>query len=299
MKTTHASTLAFATACASACVILALSGCNTQSGDKANAKPAVEIKRTTTPSGIDMVLIPAGSFAMGSEGGEDDEKPVRTVAVQSFWMDVTEVTQKAYQELMGGTPSKVVGENNPVEQLSWLAAAKYCNMRSMKEGLVPCYDVNTMKCNFDATGYRLPTEAEWEYACRGGSTGPYAFGNSTRRLGDHGWFKKNAGGKPQPVGTKKANAWGLHDMHGNVWEWCNDHYAEDYYARGENADPRGPASGADRVLRGGGFKSSAGACQSSTRFSETPGLVDKCFGYDAYGFRCVRRASAESGNPGR
>jgi len=242
-----------------------------------------------TPTGVEMVLIPAGEFLMGSESGEDDERPRHTVRVSAFSMDRFEVTQSDYEGLMGRNPSKFVGPDRPVERVSWLAAVKYCNMRSLKEGLQPCYDAQTFQCDFRANGYRLPTEAEWEYACRAGTTGDYAFGNDAGRLQDNGWFKADSNEQTHPVGQKLPNPWGFRDMHGNVAEWCNDCYDAGYYAQSPLQDPAGPASGEERVLRGGSWRSPPEACRSSARYSEAPGLADVCFGYEAYGFRCVRR----------
>jgi formylglycine-generating enzyme required for sulfatase activity len=226
---------------------------------------------------------------MGSANGEEDEKPAHIVKVDSFYMDACEVTQKSFEELMGKNPSKSKDPAKPVEQLSWLSAAKYCNARSKKEGLEPCYNSDNWACYFTGAGYRLPTEAEWEYACRAGTASKYSFGDKPGDLSAYGWFKDNSGGTTHPAGQKQPNPWGLYDMHGNVWEWCHDRYGEDYYTKGEKNNPQGPSSGDDRVLRGGGFNSQSDSCRSSTRYSEAPGLADVCFGYDAYGFRCVRK----------
>jgi formylglycine-generating enzyme required for sulfatase activity len=254
---------------------------------------AAEPAAFATPTGVEMVLIPAGQFTMGDDGGEPDERPAHPVELSAFAMDRYEVTQEAYQNLMGTNPSRFVGPDRPVEQVSWLAAVRYCNMRSLSEGLRPCYDAETLECDYAADGYRLPTEAEWEYACRAGTATDYSFGNQPRRLKDHAWFGDNSRDTTHPVGQKDANPWGLHDMHGNVAEWCNDFYAEGYDPSLAGVDPRGPAEGDERVLRGGSWRSTADACRCSARYSEPPGLADVCFGYEAYGFRCVKAAPSE------
>jgi len=236
-----------------------------------------------------MVQIPGGKFIMGDK--EEVDAPPHEVVVSAFLMDAHLVTQELFQKFMGTNPSRWKGGTNPVEQLRWSDAAKFCNRRSEAEGLQPCYDLKTLKCNFDANGYRLPTEAEWEYACRAGTTSAYFFGDNPAKLGDYAWFQKNAGGRPRPVGQKQPNPWGLHDMTGNVWEWCNDFYKVDYYQESPRENPHGPETGDKMVLRGGAFKFSAENCRSGYRYNESPGSADVCFGYDIYGFRCVRKSS--------
>ncbi len=244
-------------------------------------------------SGIEMVLIPAGEYEMGSRGGREDEKPVRMVSISPFLMDVFEVTQAEYETLgrleAFPNPSHFKGSNLPVEQVTWPQAARICNARSRLEGLQPCYNEDTGTCNFEANGYRLPTEAEWEYACRAGTVTDYSYGAESRQLGDHAWFADNSGKKTHPVGQKKPNPWGLFDMHGNVAEWCNDVYDKDYYKGGLSQNPHGPADGKEYILRGGSWKSTADALRSSYRLGESPGFSDACLARDAIGFRCVRR----------
>ena len=241
-----------------------------------------------TQSGVEMVYIPRGEFLMGTENGQEDEQPVRRVKAGDFYMDCTEVTQQSFESLMGKNPARFRGADKPVERVSWLWAAQYCNMRSLREGLTPCYDPDTLACDFEANGYRLPTEAEWEYACRAGTVSDWSFGDDSARLGRYAWFKGNAEKSTHPVRQKPPNAWGLYEMHGNVAEWCHDYYAEAYDAS-QTVDPCGAEAGEERVLRGGSWKTSEDACRSAARFSQPPGLADVCFGYDAYGFRCVRR----------
>jgi formylglycine-generating enzyme required for sulfatase activity len=244
----------------------------------------------TTPTGLTMVLLPAGEFIMGDDSGDDDEKPAHKVQVSGFYMDIHETTQKAYEGLMEKNPSKSKGPDKPVEQVDWYHAVLYCNLRSLKESLKPCYDPKSLVCDFTANGYRLPTEAEWEYACRAGTQTRFSCGNEPARLGACAWFKANASQTTHPVGQKQANPWGLYDMHGNVAEWCHDFYSDNYYQKKEGNDPRGPGAGTKCVLRGGGWRGSDDACRSSARNSETPRFADACFGSDGYGFRCVRRA---------
>jgi formylglycine-generating enzyme required for sulfatase activity len=238
----------------------------------------------------EMVLIPSGNFLMGDE--DEFDAPPHEVSVSSFYIGKYLVTQKEYERVMGSNPSRWKSSpDNPVEQVRWSDAVKYCNKRSQMEGLEPCYDLANWTCDFAANGYRLPTEAEWEYACRAGTTTAYYFGDSDQKLGDFAWYKSNSGLRPQPVGQKRANPWGLFDMCGNVWEWCNDFYQVDYYEHSPGQDPKGPDAGDKKVVRGGAWKMESENCRSGYRYYENPGYVDVCFGYDIYGFRCARNAA--------
>jgi formylglycine-generating enzyme required for sulfatase activity len=241
----------------------------------------------------DMVQINGGRFLMGDK--DQPDAPPHEVMLDSFHIDKYLVTQAQYQEAMGTNPSRWKGDQNPVEQVRWSDAVRFCNKRSESEGLQPCYDLTTWKCNFEASGYRLPTEAEWEYACRAGTTTAYFFGENAAKLGDYAWFEKNAGGRPRAVGQKQPNAWGLYDTCGNVWEWCNDFYKVDYYQESPRDNPRGPENGETKVVRGGAWRFSEETCRSGYRYNENPGYADVCFGYDIYGFRCVRKSSETSG----
>ena len=260
------------------------------SGCKRQGEPAASAPMTiTTKTGIEMVLIPGGSFPMGSDMASADEKPVHKVQLSPFWMDKYEVVQEEFKKHQISDPSHFKGARQPLEQINWTDAALYCNERSLAEGLTPCYDEETWVCNFDANGYRLPTEAEWEYACRAGTSTDYSFGRSASRLSDYAWHAGNSAGTTHPVGQKKPNPWGLCDMHGNVAEWCNDRYAKDYYKQSPDKDPRGPNEGRERVIRGGAWNSSAGSCRSTYRTSSLS-VDDTCLADDAIGFRCVRNA---------
>ena len=275
-----------------------LPGCDRKAPTEKASAPAAppqetarpNLSATNTPA---LVQIPAGKFLMGDK--DEVDAPPHEVVISSFLMDRHLVTQEQFQKLMGTNPSRWKGDKNPVEQLRWSDAVKFCNQRSEQEGLQPCYDPKTLQCNFDATGYRLPTEAEWEYACRAGTTTAYFFGDSPARAGDFAWFDKNSGGHPRPVGQKQSNPWGLHDITGNVWEWCHDFYKVDYYQESPRENPRGPNEGQNKVLRGGAWRFSADNGRSGYRYNESPGSADVCFGYDIYGFRCVRKSAGGTG----
>jgi formylglycine-generating enzyme required for sulfatase activity len=265
-----------------------LQGCKRKTpGDTAEVQAEAQ-SETKTESGAEMAQIPGGRFTMGDENEID--APLHEVVINPFYIDKCLVTQEEYQRVTGKNPSRWKADKNPVEQVRWSDAVRYCNARSKLEGLQPCYDLNTWRCNFNANGYRLPTEAEWEYACRAGTKTAYFFGDEPSKLQDYAWFKENSGGKPRPVGQKQSNPWGLYDMHGNVWEWCNDFYKVDYYQESLEENPKGPEIGETKVVRGGAWKFSADSCRSGYRYNEAPGYTDVCFGYDIYGFRCVRNA---------
>jgi formylglycine-generating enzyme required for sulfatase activity len=230
------------------------------------------------------VFVEGGTFQMGSTKGNDNEKPVHTVTVSSFNISKYQVTQKEWQEVMGNNPSKFKGENLPVESVSWYEAVDYCNKRSLKEGLTSAYrgSDNSITCDWNANGYRLPTEAEWEFAAKGGTkdylTTEYSGSNNVDAVA---WYVVNSGKSAQPVGMKKANILGIHDMSGNVWEWCWDRYGN--YLSESQTDPRGPISGTSRVARGGSWYHTYKFARSAYRTSRSPS--DRT--YD-YGFRLVR-----------
>ena len=261
---------------------LALAACGRQP-----AAPHEPIEATTA-SGVTVVLLRGGTFVMGNDNGNADEAPAHEVTVGPLAMDKYEATQDQYAAFQIPNPSHFKDPRRPVEQVRWSDAALFCNERSRAEGLGPCYDEVTFACDFEAAGYRLPTEAEWEYAAQAGTTTDYDFGNDARQLKSHACFSDNSGDKSDLVGKKKPNRWGLCDLYGNVYEWCHDVYTDTY-----NAEPRGPGKGEKRVLRGGSWNSGAEACRAAARYADLPGIHDACFARDTYGFRCVRRLTLE------
>jgi formylglycine-generating enzyme required for sulfatase activity len=213
---------------------------------------------------MEFVLIPDGSFMMGSD--KTNGKPVHRVTItKPFYLGKFEVTQEQWEKVMGGNPSKFKGAKNPVEQVSWEDCQKF--LEALKERV-------------SGQTFRLPTEAEWEYACRARSKTDYSYGDSPDKLRDYAWFNDNSEKQTHPVGQKKPNPWGLYDMHGNVWEWCQDWHGE--YAGKSATDPTGPATGSARVLRGGSWYGNAANSRSASRFNRDP-ATRHC----DYGFRVV------------
>jgi formylglycine-generating enzyme required for sulfatase activity len=268
---------------------------NPASSAQANGDTPFDV---VTKSGVEMVYLPGGEFLMGSDHDSPDESPAHKVQVSPFLMDKFEVTHEMFVKVQLPDPSHWQDSpKKPVERVRWHDAKQYCNERSRLEGLKPCYNEKTMDwdCDYSADGYRLPTEAEWEYAARAGTVGPYDFGQPDK-LRQYAWFADNSDQKTHAVGEKKPNPWGLYDLYGNVSEWCEDVYSATYYKESPVVDPHGPAnSGKDvkRVIRGGSWQSSPDACRTTARQGEKTGDSDACFSTDFCGFRCVRRATAE------
>ena len=247
------------------------------------------------------VRVNGGTFTMGSpanEAGRDDDEVQHQITVGSFYLGKYEVTQKEWTAVMGSNPSDFKGDNLPVENVSWYDAIEYCNRLSEKEKLTPAYTIDknqndpnnksstdnvrwTVTWNRNANGYRLPTEAEWEYACRAGTTTAYNTGASITN--NTGWYRDNSDKKTHPVGQKSANAWGLYDMHGNVFEWCWDWYGN--YQSGAQTDPIGASSGSSRVLRGASWGMPAQLVRSAHRDICIPS-----YRRDYSGFRLARNA---------
>ena len=240
---------------------------------------AIESKQITNSIDMKLVLIPAGEFLMGSPdsdtGAPNDEMPRHRVRItRPFYLGVTEVTQGQYRAVTGQSPSKFKGSDDlPVVGVSWNDAIAFCDKLSARE-----------KGQLGGARYRLPTEAEWEYACRGGSTTRYSFGDDAARLGEFAWYKGNSDGKTHPVGQKRPNAFGLFDMLGNVLEWCSDGYQGDFYARSPVENPVCPFEGAaSRVLRGGSWYDFPRDARSASRGRRAPGDRN-----DDLGFRAAR-----------
>jgi formylglycine-generating enzyme required for sulfatase activity len=234
-------------------------------------KPALAFDSTYTNSiGMEFVLISSGSFMMGAdknfEDAYDDETPRHWVTVsQPFYLGKYEVTQEEWIEVMGSNPSGFKGLGNPVENVSWDDAGEFIRRLNQKEG---------------HSRYRLPAEAEWDYAARAGSASAYSFGDDAGQLGRYAWYDGNSGDSTHPVGQKEPNAWGLYDIYGNVREWVNDRYGENYYRSSHGTDPAGPSSGSSRVFRGGSRGSIARNCRSASRRNDTPD-----YRVDSLGFR--------------
>ncbi|MDL2275305.1 formylglycine-generating enzyme family protein [Desulfosarcina sp. OttesenSCG-928-G10] len=232
--------------------------------------PAITDKSFTNSIGMEFMLIPAGLFMMGSpeteKGRYSDETPHKVTITQPFYLGKYPVIQAQWQAVMGENPSYFNGDDKPVEAVSWNDVQRFIERLNQKE--------KTWR-------YRLPTEAEWEYAARAGSKTAWCFGDNENQLRDYAWYGEYCWetGSTHPVGQKKPNAWGLHDMHGNVWEWVQDWYAGWYYGASLPVDPQGPDSGADRVFRGGGWGGSALSCRSALRFHDSPVIRSHLLGF--------------------
>lgn len=258
-----------------------------QSGGTKSAKGALDLDAWRTVAARKMVCIPSGVFPMGSEAGPASESPIHEVEVSSFYMTKCLITHKEYERLMGSNPSNFVGDpNRPVESVSWFDAVKFCNAWSAADGLEPVYDLSgdDVLADFTKNGYRLPTEAEWEYACRANSTSEYFWGDDEKLASAYCWFDSNSEDTTHSVGTKKRNGFGLYDMCGNVWEWTQDWFSPSYYDDSERLNPLGPEFGEHKVLRGGCWFNGVSRLRCGSRLKRLPVLVD-----DVTGFRCVAR----------
>ena len=218
---------------------------------------------------LELVLVPAGEFLMGSPDSEQtafhSEKPQHRVRItKPFYLGKYLVTQEQWESVMGKNPSPFKGTKNPVERVSWDDCQEFLKRLNEKSG---------------GGKFRLPTEAQWEYACRAGSTTRYCFGDDESGLGEYAWYDKNSGGRTHPVGEKKPNAWGFFDTHGNVSEWCADWWDASYYRNSPTDDPTGSSGGAFRVSRGGGWGSGARDCRSANRRIYPPETHSNALGF--------------------
>jgi len=228
---------------------------------------------TKNTIGMEFVPLPSGSFRMGGdkvhEQAEDHENPIHKVDIsKGFLMGRCAVTQEQWARVMDTSPSEFTGDQRPVECVSWQDAQVFIETLNVKE---------------NTRAYRLPTEAEWEYAARATATTAYSFGSETGSLSTYAWFKKNAGEMTHPVGQLEPNAWGLYDMHGNVHEWCQDWFDRHYYAHSPKVDPNGPEKGLARALRGGDWSSLDWYCRCASRSLSSPDRRSS-----RVGFRLVR-----------
>jgi len=251
------------------------------------SKIAVKATFQGNPIGIDIgdgltmefIRINAGSFRMGSPESDPDadfdEKPQRTVIIsKAFYMGKYEVTQAQYQKIMGKYPPNTATYTNlPVSQITWSEAVEFCNRLSINQGLMPCYKKDPrgdVTCNWSANGYRLPTEAEWEYCCRAGTTTIFTCGDKFNDIYNQ-YYLNHLHDAHNEIAEKVPNPWGLYDINGSVWEWCWDCYDSRYYSKNETLDPRGPSKGVYRILRGGGmWVSNPRRLRSGYRYFSTP-----------------------------
>ena len=266
---------------------------------KAPPRAAEPREVVTNSLGMKLVAIEAGAFWMGSPLGEPgrrlEERRHRVVLTAPFYLGAYEVTQQQYARVMVADPSefrvggaqaeRVTGEKTgrfPVDSVNWHAAVAFCRRLTA----VPAEQAARRS-------YRLPSEAEWEYAARAGTDGIWFFGRRSDRLTRHAWYRRSSGRRTHAVGQKLPNSWGLFDMYGNVWEWCRDWHSADYYPRSPRQDPVGPSTGDARVLRGGGWASGAARCRSAARLRDPPAVGDP-----DTGFRVVMVVSERESAPG-
>ena len=270
----------------------ALSPARTATAGTIPVEPSRSDTITCKVAKITMKRIPAGEFLMGAPAGEKDasgdEFPQHKVRItRPFYLGVTEVTQGQYREVTGMSPNSVRSSDDlPINEVSWLDAVKFCNELSRKEGLPPFYRADAgavTVTDWRGAGYRLPTEAEWEYACRAGSTTRYSFGDDEAELGRYAWFQGNSGSQAHTVGTKAPNAFGLFDMHGNVWEWCWDGYKQGAYGTLPESDPSGFLGAPGHVDRGGGYSGYPPDVRTAIR-----GWLEPTTRLDLVGFRVAR-----------
>ena len=256
------------------------------------------------------VEIPAGSFSMGSESGEKNEQPVHTVSLDGFFMSATEVTAAQWENIMSkiGSYFKIVkpyyiapsyDNTSPISNIIPGDMAIFCNILSSMSGYTPCYSIEfystdyestDYECDFTKNGYRLPTEAEWEYACRAGTSTPFNTGSSETDLAETSWYSGNGKHQKMPVGEKKPNRWGLYDMHGNISEMCNDTYIDDDFGSSPVSNPGEPVLGQSiYIVRGGNYSSPPYECRSAYRGSMVKRQNFKYSKETTVGFRIVRK----------
>lgn len=225
---------------------------------------SVFIKISAVPF-FDVIEVPAGKFIRGSLTSSVNEQPAREITISKpFYISKYEVSQRLFEAVTGNNPSNVVSLELPVGKVTWVEAAIFCNELSKIHSLDEVYIITGVDAvmNINKNGWRLPTEAEWEYACRAGTTGDYA-GNGI--LDDMGWYGYNSGLKMHPPARKLPNDFGIYDMHGNVWEWCWDFFSSNYYAVSPDTDPIGPEKGERRIMRGGSWNDGMNFARSSNR----------------------------------